>query len=67
MPPAQKSAFCSVNAALSAEVALRIEKAFGAKMEPLLNIQAWHDTDTMQQREGGIAVKPYRRPASQPR
>ena len=31
------------NAALSAEMALRIEKAFGVKMETLLNMQAWHD------------------------
>jgi addiction module HigA family antidote len=31
------------NAALSAEMALRIEKAFGVRMETLLNMQAWHD------------------------
>jgi hypothetical protein len=31
------------NAALSAEMALRIEKAFGVKMETLLNMEAWHD------------------------
>jgi addiction module HigA family antidote len=31
------------NAALSAQMALRIEKAFGVKMETLLNMQAWHD------------------------
>jgi antitoxin HigA-1 len=30
------------NTALSAEMALRIEKAFGVKMETLLNMQAWH-------------------------
>ena len=29
------------NASLSAEMALRIEKAFGVKMETLLNMQAW--------------------------
>ena len=39
------------NAALSAEMALRIEKAFGVKMETLLNMQAWHDAYTMRQRE----------------
>ncbi len=55
------------NAALSAEMALRIEKAFGVKMETLLNMQAWHDAYTMRQREGEIAVKPYRSPAAQPR
>lgn len=39
------------NAALSAEMALRIEKAFGVRMETLLNMQAWHDAYTMRQRE----------------
>jgi antitoxin HigA-1 len=51
------------NAALSAEMALRIEKAFGVKMETLLNIQAWYDAHAMRQREGEIEVKPYRPPA----
>jgi antitoxin HigA-1 len=54
------------NAALSAEMALRIEKAFGVKMETLLNMQAWHDAYAMRQREGEIAVKPYRPPAPEP-
>jgi hypothetical protein len=42
-------------------MALRIEKAFGVKMETLLNMQAWHDAYAMRQREGEIAVKPCRR------
>jgi antitoxin HigA-1 len=46
-------------AALSAEMALRIEKAFGAKMETLLNIQAWHDAYIMRRREHEIAIIPY--------
>lgn len=46
------------NAALSAEMALRIEKAFGVNMETLLNMQAWHDPYTMRRRAGEIAVKP---------
>ena len=50
-------------AALSAEMALRIEKAFGVDMEMLLRMQAWHDTHVMRQREGEIAVKRYRPPA----
>ena len=54
------------NAALSAEMALRIEKAFGIKMETLLNMQAWHDAYAMRQREGEIAVKPYKPPAPEP-
>src|SRR5271156_34520 len=55
------------NAALSAEMALRIEKAFGVKMETLLNMQAWHDAYAMRQREDEIAVKPYRAPVAEPR
>ncbi len=47
------------NAALSAEMALRIEKAFGIKMETLLNMQAWHDAFAMRQRAGEIDVKRY--------
>jgi addiction module HigA family antidote len=48
------------NAGLSAEMALRIEKAFGVKMETLLNMQAWHDAYAMRQREGEIDVRRYR-------
>src|SRR5262252_8020385 len=47
------------SASLSAEMALRIEKAFGVKMETLLNMQAWHDAYTMRQRESEIDVKRY--------
>ncbi len=49
-------------AALSPEMALRIEKAFGVDMEMLLRMQAWYDTHTMRQRAGEIDVKPYNRP-----
>lgn len=49
------------NAALSAEMALRIEKAFGVKMETLLNMQAWHDAHAMRQRAEEIDVEPYPR------
>jgi antitoxin HigA-1 len=45
--------------ALSAEMALRIEKAFGIKMETLLNMQAWHDAHAMRQRAAEIDVKPH--------
>ncbi len=31
------------NAALSPEMTLRIEKAFGFSMDTLLGMQAWHD------------------------
>lgn len=47
------------NASLSAEMALRIEKAFGVKMETLLNMQAWHDAYAMRQRAGEVDVKRY--------
>jgi addiction module HigA family antidote len=54
------------NAALSAEMALRIEKAFGMKMETLLNMQAWFDAYTMRKRAHEIEVRPYRIPAPEP-
>jgi addiction module HigA family antidote len=47
------------NAALSPEMALRIEKAFGVNMDMLLRMQAWFDTYTMRQRAGEIDVKPF--------
>jgi addiction module HigA family antidote len=53
-------------AALSAEMALRIEKAFAVKMETLLNLQAWYDAHAMRQREGEIVVKRYRPAAADP-
>src|SRR5438477_2538469 len=47
------------NAALSPEMALRIEKAFGVSMDTLLRMQAWYDTYTMRERAGEIDVKPF--------
>ncbi|HLY57148.1 MAG TPA: HigA family addiction module antitoxin [Stellaceae bacterium] len=47
------------NAALSPEMALRIEKAFGVDMEMLLRLQAWHDADAMRRRADEIDVKRY--------
>jgi antitoxin HigA-1 len=46
-------------ATLSAEMALRIEKAFGVSMDMLLRMQAWYDGYVMRQREREIAVKRY--------
>lgn len=46
-------------AALSAELALRVEKAFGVRMEMLLRMQAWYDSYAMRQREGEIKVKRF--------
>jgi addiction module HigA family antidote len=46
-------------AALSPEMALRIEKAFGVSMDTLLRMQAWHDSHAMRQRAAEIDVKRY--------
>ncbi|MBV9863349.1 MAG: HigA family addiction module antidote protein [Alphaproteobacteria bacterium] len=55
------------NASLSPEMALRVEKAFGVKMETLLNMQAWYDAHAMRQRADEIDVKRYERlPAPEP-
>lgn len=47
------------NAALSPEMALRIEKAFGVSMDTLLRMQAWHDAYVMRQRAAEIDVQPF--------
>jgi len=46
-------------ASLSPEMALRIEKAFGLKMDTLLRMQARYDAYHMREREKEIAVKPF--------
>ncbi|ETX06118.1 MAG: Plasmid maintenance system antidote protein [Candidatus Entotheonella gemina] len=46
-------------AALSPEMALRIEKAFDVSMDTLLRMQAWHDAYTMRQRSDEINVPRY--------
>ena len=46
-------------AALSPEMALRLEKAFGVSMDMLLRMQAWHDSDAMRRRAGEIDVRRY--------
>jgi|APCry1669191674_1035369.scaffolds.fasta_scaffold113686_2 addiction module HigA family antidote len=46
-------------AALSPEMALRIEKAFGVSMDTLLKMQAWYDTYTMRKQADTIKVQPY--------
>ena len=54
------SALLNRRAAMSAEMALRIEKAFGVSMDLLLRMQAWHDASRMRARAREIAVEPYR-------
>lgn len=47
-------------AALSPEMALRIEKAFGVSMDTLLRMQAWYDSSVMRERAAEIDVKRLR-------
>ncbi|MEM8839646.1 MAG: HigA family addiction module antitoxin [Pseudomonadota bacterium] len=46
-------------ASLSPEMALRVEKAFGVKMETLLRIQTRYDAYAMRQRESEIDVQKF--------
>ena len=46
-------------AALSPEMALRIEKAFDVSMDLLLRMQAWHAADRMRARADDITVERY--------
>lgn len=58
------SALLNCRAALSPEMALRIEKAFGPKMDTLLRMQTSFAIWQARQREGAIKVRQYRaRPA----
>ena len=45
--------------ALSPEMALRLEKAFGVSMDMLLRMQAWHDAAQMRARSDEIIVQRY--------
>ncbi len=47
------------HAALSPEMALRIEKAFDISMEMLLRMQAWYDAALMRARASEIDVRRY--------
>lgn len=53
------SALLNGRAGMSAEMALRMEKAFGVSMDMLLRMQAWHDASQMRARERDIAVERY--------
>lgn len=53
------SALLNRKAALSPEMALRLEKAFGVKMDILLKMQAWHDAACMRARANEVAVERY--------
>ncbi len=47
------------HAALSPEMALRIEKAFGTPMDLMLRMQAWYDAAQMRDRADEISVRRY--------
>jgi antitoxin HigA-1 len=46
-------------AALSPEMALRVEKAFGVSMDTLLRMQAWFDACAMRDQADQIKVKRF--------
>jgi addiction module HigA family antidote len=54
------SALLNERVSLSPEMALRIEKAFGVKMDLLLRMQTGWDIAMQRRREGEIDVAPYR-------
>jgi len=49
---------------LSTEMALRIEKAFGPKMEHLMRMQLAYDLAQMRAHQDEVAVEPYKARAS---
>ena len=53
------SALLNGRASLSPDMALRIEKAFGPKMETLLRMQTVYDIAKARDREGDIKVQRY--------
>ena len=54
------SAFLNERAALSPEMALRVEKAFGVKMDTLMRMQNSYDIAKTRLRENDIQVERYR-------
>jgi antitoxin HigA-1 len=46
-------------AALSSEMALRLEKAFQLNMDMLLRMQVWYDSAEMRKQTKKIKVEPY--------
>jgi len=61
------SALLNGRAALSPEMALRIEKAFGPKMDTLLRMQTAYEIAEARDREGDIKIKRYVPKGTQPR
>lgn len=53
------SALLNGRAALSADMALRIEKAFDVRMDTLLRMQTAHDIAEARKREADVKIKRY--------
>ena len=49
----------NAKSAVSPEMAMRIEKAFGVNMDMLLKMQTWFDTCAMRERAGEIKIAQY--------
>ena len=60
------SAFVDGRSDLSGNMALRIEKAFGVRMDTLVRMQASFDIARARRREADISVAPYRPPEARP-
>jgi addiction module HigA family antidote len=58
------SSLLNGQADLSGDMALRVEKAFGVRMDTLMRMQASYDIARTRQREKLITVRRYRRPAA---
>jgi antitoxin HigA-1 len=56
------SSLLNGKADLSGDMALRVEKAFGVKMDTLMRMQAAFDIAETRKREKRIRVKPFQQP-----
>ena len=56
------SAFLNGRSDLSGAMALRIEKAFGVRMETLMRMQTSYDVARMRRRQDEVSVEPYDAP-----
>src|SRR5450755_3864174 len=53
------SSLLNAKADLSGQMALRIEKAFGVKMDTLMRMQSAYDIASTRAREKSIRIRPY--------
>ena len=60
------SELVNTRTSLSAEMAVRLEKAFGVSMDTLLRMQASYDIAQARQRAPSIDVQPYKAAAPAP-